>query len=225
MKIISRVLLTGFEPFGNFVKNSSYESIKTLHDKKINNAKIVVKSLPVSYNSAGKLLEHYILESRPQIVISFGMGTKFIQFEWIALNINYSTRKDNDGTIIKKEETIKEDGPLAYKSRLPFRKIADTLKKHDIPFVQSFFAGTYLCNNIFYHLLYYAQKYQILLAGFIHLPPTPECFKNHPPIREKSNTTSKLRPTYSCINYPTITLANLRRAIKLIVKTCIEFAL
>ncbi len=155
------------------------------------------------------------------------MGTQFLQFENIALNINYTTRKDNDGIIIEREQTIIKNGEIAYKSTLPFESISTALKKYNIPIIKSFFAGTYLCNNIFYHLMHFARKYKIPHAGFIHVPPTPECFKNyrnkHLKIEETNFNLSKITPTYSCINYPSMTFSTLKKAIELIVKVCIEF--
>ncbi len=154
------------------------------------------------------------------------MGTQFIQFECIALNINYSTRKDNEGLVIKDEEVIKKDGNLAYKSTLPYKVIVAALKKFNIPLVKSFYAGTYLCNNIFYHLMYFSRKYDIPLAGFIHVPPTPECFKNYSrssaKFQEINLNPSQIRPTYACIKKPAISLTALKMAVKVIVKACID---
>lgn len=197
------ILLTGFEPFGEFVRNSSYDSIKVLNDTNIGLFKIVVKRLPVSYKNAGKQLKRHIEMYKPKIAISFGMGTEHIQFESIALNINYATRKDNDGVIIEDEKEIIHRGSPIYKTTLPYKKIARVLKKEKITFIKSFHAGTYLCNNIFYHLMHFAEKYGIIKAGFIHVPPTKNCVTRN-------------------YNKPTIDMKILRKAINLIIQECIK---
>lgn len=198
------ILLTGFEPFGDFIKNSSYESIKVFNNTYRGKFKIIVKRLPVSYKKAGKQLERYIKKCKPAIGISFGMGTEYIQFETIALNINYSTRQDNDGLTITREKPIIAEGPPLYKTTLPYKKIEKAFKEKDIPLVKSFHAGTYLCNNIFYHLMHFAGKYKILIAGFIHVPPTMDCIKGN-------------------YNKPIIAMNTLREAIDLILKVCIQY--
>lgn len=198
-----KILLTGFEPFDDFVKNSSYESIKVFHDTSIDRFKIVAKELPVSYRRAGSWLEKYIKQYIPKIAISFGMGTESIQFESIALNINYATKKDNDGIILKNEKPIILNGPIAYFSTLPYKKIYNTLKRNRVSIVKSFHAGTYLCNNIFYHLMHFSKKYGIVRAGFFHIPPTKDCVKKG-------------------YNKPIIKMQTLRKAIDLILRVCVK---
>ncbi len=197
------ILLTGFEPFGEFIRNSSYDSIRELDNTNIAEFNVIVKKLPVSYKNAGKELEKYVKQYKPQIAISFGMGTEYIQFESVALNINYATRKDNDGVIIEEEEEIIPKKPPIYRTTLPYKKIYDALKEEKIPLIKSFHAGTYLCNNIFYHLMHFAEKYGIIRAGFVHVPPTKECVKKD-------------------YNKPVIKMQTLQKAINLIVRNSIK---
>lgn len=227
---MDNILLTGFEPFSIYVKNSSYESIKELNGKVIEDFKITSKKLPVVFKSAGKVLKKYLEIYRPKIAISFGMGTQYIQFECIALNINYSLTADNSGKKYFKESEIIPQSSIAYKSTLPYDRIATALRKNNIPLVKSFYAGTYLCNNIFYHLMHLSKKYRIALAGFIHVPPTPECFENafsspdksnH--IEENPNYATTALPSYSCVYKPTIQLATLKKGITIIIEECIKY--
>ncbi|MFM8446296.1 MAG: pyroglutamyl-peptidase I, partial [Actinomycetota bacterium] len=75
---------------------------------------------------------------------------------------------DNDGEIIKNQKIIIE-GPDAYFTTLPIRRMVDKLQENRIPAALSFSAGTFVCNHIFYVMQHHCRQRNIL-SGFIHLP-------------------------------------------------------
>ncbi len=51
------------------------------------------------------------------------------------------------------------------------KEIVENLKTADISTKQSFFAGTYVCNAVFYKTLAYIDENELSMrAGFIHVP-------------------------------------------------------
>jgi pyrrolidone-carboxylate peptidase len=54
---------------------------------------------------------------------------------------------------------------------LPLEKLGSYLEKHNIPFSDSFHAGTYVCNDYFYRTIRAGIQTPY---GFIHVPTDPE---------------------------------------------------
>lgn len=161
------ILLTGFEPFLKFRVNSSWEAIRHLDGSRVDGFRIVARRLPVSYRKAAPILRRWLRELRPTVVAAFGLADdRVIRLERIALNVLHTLKPDNDGRKAY-DRPIVPRGRLALESRLPLRAIARRLRRAKIPARLSFYAGTYLCNNIFYTLLASSR----VPAGFIHVPP------------------------------------------------------
>ncbi len=60
-------------------------------------------------------------------------------------------------------------------STLSNEQIVNALRKNGIPSYVSLSAGSYGCNQIFYHCMNYLKKNGIdIPAGFIHVPLLPE---------------------------------------------------
>jgi pyroglutamyl-peptidase len=164
------LLLTGFEPFGGFTINSSWESIRDLDGATIGAWRVVARQLPVSYRKAGPALLRVLRRVRPQAVISFGLAPgQTIRLERIALNIDHAEKPDNDGRTLF-DRRIDPRGPLVLESKLPLPSILRRLRRKKFKSQLSFHAGTYLCNHIFFTL---RRAVPSIPAGFVHVPPIP----------------------------------------------------
>ncbi|MBN1624074.1 MAG: hypothetical protein JW903_06870, partial [Clostridia bacterium] len=128
--------------------------------------------LPVVYKTAWAVLTEAIQRVKPDFVLCMGQagGRSKISLETIAVNINNSESPDNQGQILK-DNTIITGGEIAYSSGLPvFRMLAacDTELA-----VASYSAGTFVCNDLFYRMLYDEQNgTKESKTGFVHLPYT-----------------------------------------------------
>ena len=164
-----KVLITGFEPFGKDTINPSYEAVSRLPDT-INNAEIIKIKLPVVFNEASNILCEEIDILNPDIVICVGLagGRTCITPEMIAINLMDARIPDNKGNqpMFKK---IKDNGPDGIFTTLPVNKIVESIKEANIPAEISFSAGTYVCNELMYSLLYKVKGTSVS-AGFIHVP-------------------------------------------------------
>lgn len=166
-----KILITGFEAFGNIDDNPTKEVISLL-PKSIKGHQIITKLLPVVFDDCFLEVKDIIDLEHPGIIIHLGVaeGRKAITPERVALNIKDARICDNNGNQPKDEKII-HDGDLALHSTLPLRKIETALAKKNIPVAISNSAGLYVCNNIMYHTLYYLKENEIdAKAGFIHVP-------------------------------------------------------
>lgn len=169
------ILLTGFEPFGGSNINPSIESCKPHDGKKYKDCVVKVVEIPLRYDEIKPSLVKAIKETQPSAVICTGQsGSGDIRLERVAINIADARIPYNCGTQ-PVDKPIVADGPVAYFSTLPLRKLLDELIEAKIPSVISKTAGTFGCNHIFYELMHYRTENKLdIPAGFIHVPSLPE---------------------------------------------------
>ena len=169
------LLITGFEAFLENAENPSEEIIKLLPNSIYGN-EITKVILPVIYDECFDILLPIIKETKPDVIINLGLagGRKGISLERIAVNINDSILEDNKGNAPLDERIIIE-GKNAYFSTLPIKQILRNIQIKKIPVKVSNSAGTYVCNNLMYHVLHYISKNDLSIrAGFVHVPYTGE---------------------------------------------------
>ncbi len=171
-----KALVTGFEKWGEEPGNPTERLVNILDGKKVGDIEIHGFLLPVAFNRARKEIISKIEEIRPDIIINTGLAASrlVISVERVAVNIVDARRPDNDG-IRPIDEPIDPEGPFAYPSTLPTRRILERLKSNGIPAKLSYSAGTYLCNFVMYLSLRTIDKLGIRsLSGFIHVPHSPD---------------------------------------------------
>ncbi len=166
-----KAIITGFDPFGGERVNPAYEAVKLLPDV-IEGCEILKVEIPtVFYKSVDKLIE-VVRKEKPDFVICVGQaGGRFnITPEALAVNKNEARIPDNNGQQ-PSDELVREDGENAYFSTLPNKAIIKTMHEAGIPAQMSFTAGTYVCNHLFYGLMYLIEKeFPNMRGGFIHVP-------------------------------------------------------
>ncbi|MVB11648.1 Pyrrolidone-carboxylate peptidase [Caprobacter fermentans] len=170
-----KILLTGFDPFGGDKVNPAYEAVKLL-PKNIAGADIVTIEIPTVYQKSGEAVEKGIRQFQPDVVICIGQagGRSGITVEMVAVNIADFRIADNEGNQ-PLNQSILEDGENAYFATVPVKAMVENIKKHGIPARISYTAGTFVCNDVLYELLYMiSKKYPKIKGGFIHVPFAPE---------------------------------------------------
>ena len=160
-----RILLTGFEPFGNATTNPSGEILK-----QISMDNVFTAILPVAYTKSAEHLLALIAEHNPDVVICLGQaeGRTQITPEKVAINLDDARLADNEG-VLRSDVKILEGGPDAYFSTLPVKDIVEAIKNAGIPAAVSLSAGAFLCNHVFY----IAQNKFAgthVRSGFVHVP-------------------------------------------------------
>lgn len=168
---MKRILFTGFEPFGGETVNPSWEAVALLPDR-AGRAEIIKRHLPVEYDTVAGLLRKAIEEERPHAVICVGQagGRAVLTPEMVAINLNDASIPDNAG-ISHDGAAICQDGPAAYFATIPVKAVCAGMQEAGVPSAVSYTAGTYVCNNAMYHLLYLLEReYPEIRGGFIHVP-------------------------------------------------------
>ena len=170
------VLVTGFDPFGGEAVNPALEAIKKLDGKMVAGARVVTRELPTVRWKAIDGLKTAIREVQPALIIAVGQagGRMDITPERVAINVDDFRIADNEGNQVV-DERIATDGPAAYWSTLPIKKIVADLRAEGIPASVSNSAGTFICNHLFYGLMHeLAAEGNVRRGGFIHIPYLPE---------------------------------------------------
>ncbi len=182
-----RVLLSGFEPFGERIENSSQVAVETIVANLRANpdpaipAEVESIVVPVAYDIAPQELLRKMDSYRPDIVISFGEAPdREFRLEAQARNLDDAPYADNRG-VERRNEAIVVGAPEFLPTLLPIEEFQQDLAAAGIPTILSDSAGAYLCNHIFYHSMYAVSSepaFQNIRAGFIHVPA--ESIENDP---------------------------------------------
>lgn len=171
------ILLTGFEPFGGATANASWEAIKNLDNKMVGDAKVRVAQIPVVWDLASFRVYSNTMVIQPDAIISFGEAAGSpVRIESTAHNKRGHLR-DNWGNF-PKTDYVFGDGAETLTSTLPINALNAAFKLEHIPVMMSDHAGTYLCNEVFYSLMYRPGSVLNPKRGFIHLPRLDSQFKN-----------------------------------------------
>ena len=162
---MTKVLLTGFEPFGKATLNPSGEIVKQMSGDNI-----IAAILPVAYAQSAEALLALVEKHKPDVVVSLGQaeGRTHITPERIAINLDDARLADNEG-VMRNDLPILVGGPVAYESTLPIKAIVEAIKAEGIPAAVSLSAGAFLCNHIFYVM---QSKFAgtSVRSGFVHVP-------------------------------------------------------
>lgn len=187
-----RVLLTAFEAYDDWKENSSWLTLVEFLKNSPQHLDLVTRLYPVKLQSLRERLVDD-LQDEFDVVLHLGQspGSTAIKLESIAINVA--------GCVGEKGEELPalvQDGPLAFRTKLPVGEWASALKENEIPAVVSYHAGTFLCNATMYLTHYYSMdRDQPPQVGFVHLPLATEQVANtqpHSPSLPKSMMTKAL---------------------------------
>lgn len=171
-----KVLVSAFKPFNNCKNNYSEEVLEY-----IRNADKIV--LDVIYDKSYEILSNNYNLNEYDLIIALGeaRSRKVLTLETQAKNISSCSLKDNSG-VLKQNEKIIINGEEILQTKVDISKINNIIEL-------STDAGKFVCNNIYYHLLYnYPNK-----SLFIHIP---ECNNNIDNYIKYANTINNIINNY-----------------------------
>jgi len=165
-----KVLLTGFEPFGEASFNPSGAVVQEIAEHGIDGIEIVTAILPVEFKRSAAVLVDLISSHKPDVVISLGQaeGRDFIGPEQVAINLADARIADNAGVKLE-NQPINVSAADGYFSTLPIRAIVNAISALGISAKVSYSAGAFICNEIFFTAQSSLQG-STVISGFIHLP-------------------------------------------------------
>ncbi len=174
-------MITGFDSFGQFTSNPSQSIAESLPEEfKIPRTNLLVEVdtlvLPTCCKQSWRAIRNQLSKNRYKSLIMIGLsgGRSRISLERYALNIRDYGIPDNnghryDGTPIYKGE------PEALKTDLPLTDLRRVLRGKNFPTEVSNFAGSFICNEVYYHALRYKEETGALNSVlFVHVPQPKE---------------------------------------------------
>lgn len=175
---MSNVLITGFERFHAHATNPSQLIVERLRGSLIAGAKTEALILPVAFGEDTKRTLPAIDALKPVAVLEFGLKASGSRVDIEMFAINHRMTDAADALI-----PIVDAGPAAYFATIDPLPVAASINARLGAIAQPHgYAGSYLCNHIFYQTLHYAQRMADPPAvGFIHVPMPVEYAKPQNP--------------------------------------------
>lgn len=164
---MTRVLLTGFEPFDGATLNPSWEVARGLGGESV-----TALLLPCEFGRAKDLLWQTLDGGRFDVLLSLGLAGNRpdVTVERIAINVDDARIPDNAGQQ-PVDVPVVPGAPAAYWSGLPIKRMVAAVRAAGVPASVSQTAGTFVCNHVFYAGAHWAATRQPgLRVGFMHLP-------------------------------------------------------
>ena len=170
---MKKLLITGFEPFGNCPKNPSWMAVEALPER-VGTYELKKRMLPTVYGKATQAALEAAEGWEPDVILCIGQagGRASVTPERIAVNIRDAKITDNEGNQPQGEFCV-PDGPAAYFSTVPVMEMAQAIRDAGIPGTVSNSAGAFVCNDTLYCLLHRYAGTEVKV-GFIHVPYAPE---------------------------------------------------
>lgn len=184
-----KILLTGFEPFGQLHENPSQIIVEALSLQEWENAEVRCLILPVEFVAAREwIADFYHGDWLPGIILHFGVARSRneITLERFAVNMMDTANGDNAG-YSPDEIPIVANAPIAYQATIPCKRIVQCLKSNGYDVKVSNSAGTFVCNTVLFTSLHFLSTDSLISSlcsaknvkcGFIHLPLFENMDKN-----------------------------------------------
>lgn len=178
---MKKVILTGFEPFGDYKFNPTQEStifFNSLGD--VSGIKVIGLVLPCTYFGAFQVLCKVINREKPDAIISTGLASsvKGIRIETTFHNIMKGKYPDADGMmpngLLLWNKPYAKDYLIATANNI---YLANLLKSNEIPVELSFNADAFICNSLGYLTSKKILKDSLwspIKNMFIHIPWTDD---------------------------------------------------
>lgn len=168
-----RFLVTGFDPFGGETVNPSYETVRRLDGERLG-VDLCTLEVPTRFRTGAELLLGEIDRVRPDFVLCMGQagGRAGICLEKAALNVRAASIPDNAG-FRPAEEPVIPGAPAAYLNDLDLTGLAARLNAAENVYQVSYFAGTFVCNELYFTLLHRVRTVGGCRGLFVHVPFLP----------------------------------------------------
>ncbi len=177
--MMTKILVSGFEKFGGESLNPTERLVHELNSCSIHvltsrqdlDVRGVV--LPVEFGVAFDRLMQEVSVYRPEVILSLGLAAGRSEFELELLAHNHFQTGTGHTPVNRVEGVILESGPGFLPTTLPAKAIREGCRQRGLTIRDSWSAGTYVCNDLFYRMQY-RFRYTRLQSGFIHVPCVPE---------------------------------------------------
>ena len=170
-----KILLTAFDPFGGESINPAQEALKQLQAPSPD-TQLIKLVVPTVFGLSIQTVYEAMKEHQPDVVLCIGQagGRTSITVEQIAINLIDASIADNQGNQ-PTDIPVFADGADGYFSTLPVKSMVTAIRQAGIPAAVSYSAGTFVCNQLMYGVLYYIHHgFPQTRGGFVHVPYIPQ---------------------------------------------------
>eukprot|EP00041_Stephanoeca_diplocostata_P013277 m.232576 g.232576 ORF g.232576 m.232576 type:complete len:336 (-) comp19280_c0_seq4:136-1143(-) len=183
----TKVLLTGFGPFGDFKVNPSWQIMKQFDGQRCGDLIMESVEIPVEYAAVDKFMETVRQEQLDDIALAIHCGVGkpgAVCLEQFARNGKYSrvdtSQKLPCGDMERKEnDKCAQDGPDMIETQIDLASVARACQegnsgKDAVRIKLSTDAGLYLCEYIYYSSMHHLR----IPSVFVHVPPVDEPYSS-----------------------------------------------
>ena len=182
----TRILVSGFEPFGGEAVNPSQAAVEALGRMAQSGAGLAgvelrTVVLRTGFGAALARLDDALAAWPADVVLSVGLagGRAGLTVERVAINLEDARIPDNSGAQ-PVDRPVVEGAPAAYFANLPVKAMVAAIRAAGVEASVSHSAGTFVCNHVFFGLRHRAETtLPGLCCGFVHIPWTPEQAARH----------------------------------------------
>lgn len=170
---MKRLLITGFDPFGDNAVNPSWLAVEQLPEQ-VGEFALRKIMLPTVFGEATRTVLEEAAAWEPDVILCIGLaaGRSAVTPERIGVNIRDARIADNAGNQPVGAFVV-PGGPAAYFATVPVEKMAQSIRDTGVAGAVSNTAGTFVCNDTLYALLHHYDG-TATRVGFIHIPALPE---------------------------------------------------
>jgi pyroglutamyl-peptidase len=171
---ISRILITGFEPFPGAPFNPTeplVERLMRLRRPALADVELSSHIFPVTYSAVDRQLPDLLSEHRPQALLMFGLATRtsWVRIETRARNAVTMLWPDADHARVRKRSIADDSDALTFGPHTA--KLLRAALGAGIDARISRDAGSYLCNYLSWRAIEATRRDRGPgLAAFIHIP-------------------------------------------------------
>lgn len=161
----TKILITGFKPFGSESVNPSEILAQALAEEVPGVNSLI---LPVEFGRGFEALKIHLQSHQYDFIIQIGQaaGREKICLERVALNWVQTDQADEAGRI-PALGYIEPSSPLALMTKFPLDEVLKNLKAEGHAVSASLSAGGFVCNELYYRSLAEFKENMIL---FVHVP-------------------------------------------------------
>lgn len=175
------IIVTGFDPFGEFSVNPSEvvaasmpTTVNLVDAGKERQATLSAFTLPTCCSDSWKSLEAELKSRADRTIVLVMLGLAEprvdIEMERVALNLRDYRFADNKGHQPPVEKIV-EEAENALFSLIDLKGLKERITQKGCPISVSNHAGTYVCNEIYFRsLIYQKENPHLSKTLFVHLP-------------------------------------------------------
>lgn len=165
VKEADRIVVSGFEPFAERSQNASWVLAQEI-GKSLPN--VTIRQVPVVWGAPLKVISD--ITPPPDVWIAFGEGAREFQIEVLAHN-ERGHSPDNKGNPPGTQDIL-PNAPATLENAVCADDLAAALSKEGFPTRVSRSAGSYLCEEMLYSLLYTQERNRgaTKVVLFVHVP-------------------------------------------------------